>query len=339
MELVENTINAVGMHDGSLSSGGIELVTHPETPQYKEENKEKYKELFEGLQRLKYGDRGHCGLHFHISRPSDEVVARIIVIVESFKNEIKKLSRRTSYSWCNFLTDSGDKTTKTKLQSYKYLKDTYCKKDFDHDERYHSINLTNDNTIEYRFFNGANNFEEYWGALQFIENVTNIALDTKVELNKINWKDLMVGEELREQAKKLGVLEIDKYVKDTTDIIEKYQKVFKETKDEIKKTLKNLTKYVSREISQLDISNFKNEKMDTIGMKLDDFVRDFNYRKNYLNRIVTLYHYLEDERFEMDNIKSYWSDIKYSFPVNTKRYQRYDRLIQKAIKKCESEEI
>ena len=340
IDLLEENINAVGMYDGSLHSGGVEIVTHPESPQYKEENKENYKKFFEGLKKLNYGDNGGCGLHFHISRPSDEVVARIIVIVESFKNEIKKLSRRNSYRWCNFLTDSGDKTTKMKLQSYKYVKDTYCKKHFDHDERYHSINLTNDNTIEYRFFNGANNFEEYWGALQFIENVTDIALDTSRELTTINWQDLMIGEELREQAKKLGVLDIDKNVKDTTDIIEKYEKAFEDAKEEIKNTLKNLARYITKEISQLDISKFKNEKLEDISDKLDEFSRDFNYRKQYLGRVVTLYHYLQnDSDFKLDSVKDYWNNTKYSYPVNTKRYQRYDKLIQKAIKKCESEEI
>ncbi|MBR1386446.1 MAG: hypothetical protein IJ568_06420, partial [Bacilli bacterium] len=107
LEVMNNHINAVGMHDGSLNDGGIEVVTHPESWEYLQEHKQNYKDFFDEVERLGYGDDGNTGLHFHVTRPNDNVVARVIVLLESFKEEIKKLSRRNgNFSWSKFMTDT-----------------------------------------------------------------------------------------------------------------------------------------------------------------------------------------------------------------------------------------
>ena len=253
---IDNNINAVGMHDSSLRNGGVEVVTHPESYQYKLKHKEDYVNFFKRVEELNYGDYGGAGLHFHVSRPNDNVVSRVMVLLESFKDEIKKLSRRNGDThWAAFLSDTtSDEMEKQKYQSSKYLKDEYIKGSHD---RYYALNLCNGNTIEFRFFNGANNFEEFWGALQFIHNIMELALDEDRELNTINWNELINGDELVEQAKKQGVYGIDKLAKDTTEILEKIVEEEEKTKKEIKRVLSNLIRYVNREMAELDIKTIK----------------------------------------------------------------------------------
>jgi GTP1/Obg family GTP-binding protein len=148
---------------------------------------------------------------------------------------------------------------------------------------------------------------------------------------------LLVGEELVNQAKQLGVYDINKYVKDTTDIIEKYEAKMNRVKGEIKRTLKNLVKYATKEISNIDMSYIKESRLDNVSTKLEDFMRDFNYRKRYLDRVLELYNYLQDNATDLNRVKNHWNDISNSYPINTQRYSRYDKLIRKAIKKYESE--
>lgn len=336
LEAIKNNINAVGMHDGSLENGGVEVVTHPESWQYLQENKEDYIKFFDEIENLDYGDDGGCGLHFHVSRPSDEITSRVIVLLESFKEEIKILSRRNGdFHWSKFFTDGLSDSDKVKYQSTKWLKDKYVK---DWHDRYYALNLQNSKTIEFRFFNGVNNFEEYWAALQFIHNIMELAYDENRELNTIKWKELLVGDELQSQAKKLGVLDIDKNAKDTTDILEKYEASLRKAKEEIRGILRNLAKYVNKEISELDITQVRTNDIDKIMNNISEFTNKIYRRREYLEKIMDLYRALnEDNSIQMESIKDYMERTKLQYPVNSDRYKRYNKLIEKAIKKYESE--
>lgn len=341
VQAIYGNINAVAMKDSSLAYDGIEVVTHPESWEYLQEHKENYKRFFEEVEKCGYGNNGGAGLHFHISKPSDDVISRIIVILESFKEEIKKLSRRQNNSlshWAKFLSDGcGDTKEKMKYQSVKYLKEKYVK---GYHDRYYALNLCNSNTIEFRFFNGANNFEEFWAALEFIHNVMEVALNEEKEINTITWKELLIGDELINQASKQGVLNVDKKAKDTTDIMEKYEKAVEKAKKEIVRVLGNLAKYINKEMSQLDLKKIKENNVENIQCKCSDFIRDFQYRMQYLERIINLYNYLNNNNeFTINQIKDYWENTKNSYPVNSKRYKRYDNQIKKAFKTLESEEI
>ena len=338
LEAINEFINAVGMHDGSLDCGGVEVVTHPESWEYLKEHKEDYIKFFDRIKELDYGDDGNCGLHFHVSRPSDEVIARIIVLLESFKDEIKKLSRRKGdFHWSKFMSDNCScETEKVKYQSTKWVKDKYCNS---YHDRYLALNLNNSNTIEFRFFNGANDFEEFWGDMQFIHNLMEVALDEKKEINMINWNDLIYGDELVEQAKKWGVFNVDKFAKDTTEIIEKYEIAMQKAKEDIRDTLRKLAKYINKEMSELDIKEVRTNNIGQMSDKLDEFMNKFRYRHQYLQKVTSLYNALNSENNSLDitEIKDYWNNTKASYPVNTDRYKRYNKMIEKAIKKYESE--
>ena len=325
-------INAVGMHDGSLSSSGVEIVTHPESWKYLQEKKEDYKKFFDEIVRLGYGDDGNCGLHFHVTRPNDDVVSKIIVILESFKDEIKKLSRRNgNFSWSHFLTDNVNKTQKMKYQSIKYLKEKYTK---EYHDRYMALNLCNSKTIEFRFFNGANNFEEFWGALQFIHNIMEVALDDTRDVNTINWSDLLVGDELTEQAKKQGVYGIDKFAKDTTDLLDKIEKAKEEMNKDIRKTLKNFIKYISKELEEKRLTIINKNDIYAIERNGQEFLNNLSNDLNYLHRLTCLYNDIEE--IDVDSTKYNINTIK-NYTRNMDKYSRYFKQMDNSIKKYESE--
>lgn len=331
-------INAVGMRDGSLNDGGVEVVTHPESWDYLQKHKQNYIDFFDEINSIEYGNEENCGLHFHVSRPNDEVIARIIVLLESFKDEIITLSRRSSSdlsSWAKFYSDStSDEMKKMQYKSKKYIKDSVVNNSYF--GRYMALNLENEKTIEFRFFDGVNNFEEFWGALQFIHNIMEIALDEKRELNTISWRDLISGSELINQAKNLGVWDIDKFAKDTTEILETYKEKLEKTKKEVRRILKNWARRINKDMSEMEVKDLRCSDLCKMQQKYDDFMKKLKYKKNFLDKIYSIYSYLEGD-YSLEQTKDYLNYTKRNYPNNFKQYERYEKLINKEIDKFEKE--
>ena len=336
IDCMNTYLNAVGMHDGSLDNGGAEIVTHPESWEYLQLKKQDYIDFFANMQRLEYGDAGHTGLHFHVSRPNDDIIARIIVIIESFKEEIKKLSRRNGdFGWSKFLSDSeSNEKEKYKYQSTKYLKEDYLKCSHD---RYLALNLNNSNTIEFRFFKGANNFEEFWGALQFIHNIMEIAYDETIEIDNINWQDLLVGDELKAQAQKYGVADVDKKAKDMTEIVEKIEKIKEDTKNEIGRVLKNFIKYITKEMEEKRLESISRKDINDFTMNSRIFIKQFENDLNYLDSINDIYRRLERNSvmYTKDSVRYVKENARYYNKEG--KYERYFKELDKAFENYERE--
>ena len=328
-----SNINAGAEEDSSLCWGGAEIVTHPETYEYKLSHKENYRKLFQELENINYGNNGGAGLHFHVSKPNEDIITRIIIILESFKEEIKKLSRRNGrFSWSKFLTDYYSEEP-VKYQSSKFIKEEYIEK-HSRDERYLALNLCNSNTIEFRFFNGANNFEEFWASFQFIHNLMDIAYSDK-ELNEIHWKDLLQGEELVAQATKLEVINVDKVAKDTTEIYEKLKLVKEEMKESIKKTLKNFIKYINKQMSNVTLEKYSD--ISEIKQKTTTFINSLEKDLRFLEDVIYFYNYVE--QLSINNIKYQVRNLKIAAERNGKNYSRYFKQIENATLKYESEVV
>ena len=332
VDTMNEYLNAVGMEDGSLDSGGVEVVTHPESWEYLQTKKEDYKKFFEKMEELKYGDAGNTGLHFHITRPNENVVSRIIVLLESFKEEIQKLSRRNGdFHWSKFLSDGeSDEVEKLKYQSTKYLKDKYINS---YHDRYVALNLCNTRTIEFRFFNGANNFEEFWGDMQFIHNLMEIALDESRDLNTISWNELIYGEELVEQARKQGVLGINKKAKDTSEIVIKLEKLKEDTKEEIRNTLKNFIRYMTRQLEDKRLDIINRSDIDSIEATGRDFITGLQCDLNYLHSVIQLYKSVDYQTIK--NLKQTYTNIKEENKED--KYNNYFEQIDKTFNTFESE--
>lgn len=202
-------------HDGSLDEGA-EMVSHPCTIKYWMQMKQKMAEEFEKIVRA--GFRSHdtttCGYHIHISRNSlgktkqeqDDVIDRIILITEVFKQELKRFSRRKSYGYCHFASESGSGYSEQVMDDLEK-----CKRFKDHcSDRYLVINNNNRNTVEFRVFRGTLNIETFIATLQFVHNVCNIAKKRKLnKFNGIKWADIINYtrdyKELKEYNKLRGI--------------------------------------------------------------------------------------------------------------------------------------
>ena len=183
-----NKINCIPMHDGSLSSKGVEIISHPLSPAYMHSKENEYRQLFDELTNLGYKSHNTttCGLHFHVTKPQDStIIDRILLFMETYKDEIILLSRRKSDElnrWSKFLSDRRTSVDSKVIKSLEYIvknKDTY--------DRYMALNLTNSKTIEFRFFKGTLKYETFMADFEFIDNLVYYASDLTIPVEKLTW--------------------------------------------------------------------------------------------------------------------------------------------------------
>jgi len=177
-------------YDGSLSSGGFEIVTHPHT--YERHLERPYQALLADLARAGYRSHngGKCGLHFHIDRDflGEDGPGNLVYLVEKYASQIWVLSRRGESegdrSYCRQFWVDGVKTLST------------CKSVSrgrgDRQDRYHMVNVTNEHTVELRFFRGTLNYNSFMSALQFVTLLAELASkETDETITSITWDQIM----------------------------------------------------------------------------------------------------------------------------------------------------
>ena len=170
------TNHAYFMHDGSLDNG-VEIIAQPHTLD------EFYKLPWDKILTVckDKGFRSHdaktCGLHMHVSRSlfkDNNAIYRIIYFYENYIDDILKMSRRThgqmeqwadTYGW-------GNKTFAELLSESNILNDYNYG---DHSDRYHAVNLTNSNTIEFRLMRGTLNYKTFMATIDFLWTTANNA--------------------------------------------------------------------------------------------------------------------------------------------------------------------
>lgn len=153
--------------DGSLSSNGVEIVTHPLSYQYA------MKEFdIDGIctLALKHEFRSHdtdtCGIHIHVSRRplTEKTIGNIIEFIEYNWCDIVKFTRRNSDNlqrWANRYGKDiiGDMPEET----YRIASQTAS--------RYRALNLQNDSTVEFRIFRGTLKADTIKAIIQFCNNL------------------------------------------------------------------------------------------------------------------------------------------------------------------------
>jgi hypothetical protein len=115
---------------------------------------------------------GNCGLHIHLTRNyfSSLELYKIVKFFESEKHFITSLSQRNNGStrYCAKNIDNPKHVAKNKYGS----------------DRYRECNLTNDYTIEFRFFRGTTNEAGFLKAIEFCFSFADYV--KQVPLNNIN---------------------------------------------------------------------------------------------------------------------------------------------------------
>ena len=157
-------------HDGSLSNRGFEIVSHPATLDFHEEEMG-WEKTFDLLvdQEFRSHDTTTCGLHVHVSREAfgegqvrREMIGRTILFVENNWSDIIKFSRRDEdrvNQWAGRYRN---------IRQEDSPEDAFSKANNDGD-RYRAVNLRCTPTIEFRFFRGTLKANTFFASIEFCD--------------------------------------------------------------------------------------------------------------------------------------------------------------------------
>lgn len=160
------------MGDGSLNNG-FELISQPMTVRYFDEEvapvlKDTLKEMIR--MGLRSHDTSTCGLHFHVSRNalSDDTMVNMEIAADKFRDTLVKISRRKNESlerWAEIvgIKDSFDALGKD-VWKLRYDRE---KGNLSSYGRYHALNFTNRDTVEFRACRGTLKYRSLIGCLHF----------------------------------------------------------------------------------------------------------------------------------------------------------------------------
>lgn len=203
-------------HDGSLNDG-FEIVTHPMTLTYHQEVMP-WKEILRKAVSMGYQSHkaSTCGLHVHVSRDTfgeteaqqDACIARILYFVEKHWDELLKFSRRTQSQLDQWAARYGYKEQPREILDH-------AKKGSGRG-RYASVNLQNENTIEFRIFRGTLKYNTLIATLQLVNKICDVAIAMPDELLKpLAWTSFVSG--IREPELVQYLKERRLYVNDPLD--------------------------------------------------------------------------------------------------------------------------
>ncbi len=174
-------------HDGSLSSDGIEIVTHPATLKY---HMQSFPWRSICRTALDYNYRSHdtdtCGLHIHASRTlfgqrpteQDLNIAKIILLIDFWWEQYIVPFSRRNYNQLNDWAKKPNAYIMATDSEY----DAICKarRSGEYD-RYKAVNLKNSHTVEFRFFRGTLRRETIIASIQFIDTLINYVSNVELK--------------------------------------------------------------------------------------------------------------------------------------------------------------
>lgn len=174
--------------DGSLSYG-FENITQPATLEYHLSQKKSYEDMFRLLlnEHLFSFNVRSAGLHIHVNKDffgaSDTMVSnikKVCVLCDKYWDNIAKISRRTKES----LSSWASKIPAAEMESIEY-DIRYCE-----GSRYSAVNISNVNTVEFRFFKGTLNPDVFFACLSFVDGLCRIAKET-ADVDSLSWEDIL----------------------------------------------------------------------------------------------------------------------------------------------------
>jgi hypothetical protein len=182
--------------DGSLSSAGFEIVSHPATLEYHVEHFP-----WDDICRvaLSYNYRSHdtntCGLHVHASRSlfgnnqteQDLTIAKIMLLFDRwYCSNIVRFARRNLSNmrrWADkpdadIRPEDDDNTARSKAKNTAK-------------HRYKAINLQNTYTVEFRIFRGTLKQNTILASIQWIDVLIRYCRETPLkDLFNVDWNDI-----------------------------------------------------------------------------------------------------------------------------------------------------
>lgn len=233
--------------DGSLDSGGFEIVFQPLSEEYI--NSDTFRDKLTRLRQLLqdnnfYEEAPNGGIHIHTTRLGGEDIADLYTLARVFEPELTKINARFNDGWCKiggYTTNYGEnKETTKKIQG---------------DTRYQWWNTTNTRTIECRAFNSTLNVDTILSAYNFVINAFKYRCDKKV--NNVSW-DMLMGKPAH-ITKTTKVYSVDTL---------RYIKQLYKTNDGKIRAIKHIMSLIDKELRvQLDKLNY--DKVTTLSSELN----------------------------------------------------------------------
>lgn len=271
--LERKNMRLIGARDGSLIDG-VEFVSDPQTIGAWMSRKDSVYNMlnFLSVNDFKSHDTTTCGLHIHASKKAlgsneeeiNDTIARIDLLLESFKDNIIVFSRRKESElsrWARFVSDyTSDKKSVFSTELLKLNKRT--------GDRYQALNLDNAHTIEFRFFKGTLKPTTFYASIQLINNIIEVCKNPDLFNNTLRWIDIIDlndFEELKSYNESLNNINNKATLNDRTLSIRREQ----EKKD--KKTLKKVY------IQSLKV----NEIVDFLDANVVGLMHAYNLRSNF----------------------------------------------------------
>lgn len=146
--------------DASISfSSGVEIVSHPATLKYHKTHQ--WGKLFELLNHYNMTDTAGCGLHFHVNRNGFENPSAIRFLDYFVNNNEKDLSCIGGREFSTFCR-KREKTSEDWGMCYT-------------SNHHDCLNVSNENTIEFRFCKSTSDYAEFLKRLILISNLSKFA--------------------------------------------------------------------------------------------------------------------------------------------------------------------
>lgn len=306
--------------DSSLRSG-VEIVSHPFTIDYFYENINIFKRIVEYAKELNYKSHdtnGRCGLHVHINRDyfgndSNSCVNNIVLFTETFKDELKILSRRSNYEYCNFLSDYS---SNRKIGNYNLAMGLKFIDEKKSNNRYNVVNNKNDKTIEIRVFRGTLDFVGFASSLEFCFNLARVVKNN--DLKGITWSKVINYE----GQKFLRKYAISREIKNTYKHLTDWQKYIDREKIVIDKEITKIILSLIKDLDKLQTLYDKEEKQKRneiiqrlkskdISASVVSDLDDLRYSMSYLKTIADAKkHYNESDKNTYDK-RSFLYEFNY----------------------------
>ena len=181
--------------DGSLSSWGIEVVTHPATIDAHLNKIIDWDGILRTAVELGFTshDNGRCGLHVHASKSGfgngserEEAIGRLVFFFEKHWNELVKLSRRTPTNLERWAARYATISNTTE--------ETYNKAKEKRMGRYVAVNLENHNTVEIRLWRGSLRKNTVLATLQLVDEIIKcVKNSSNKEIEEMTWSEFVMG--------------------------------------------------------------------------------------------------------------------------------------------------
>ena len=248
--------------DGSLDSGGFEIVFQPLSEEYI--NSDVFRDKLTRLRQLLqdnnfYEEAPNGGIHIHTTRLGGENVADLYTLARFFEPELIKINARFNDSWCKIGGYTAD-----------YGENKELNKEIQGETRYQWWNTTNSRTIECRAFNSTLNVDTILSAYNFVINAFKYRCDKKV--NNVSWDMLMGKSTIITKTTKVYSVDTLRYIK----------QMYK-TNDGKVRAIKHIMSLLDKELRiQLDNLNYdKVAKLSNVLIEFDHIVSSAYTLKKY----------------------------------------------------------